>query len=123
MSGEREREENLAYEGQDPDVFLENMRSFFDAVTFEYEKGKWKNVHLPDMLRDRSTQPRSLADLKESVTYSIGAPTRSLDEQRYYRRVERILFTLQDAYTKSADLAQVFSRLWRENSFVDESEV
>ena len=119
LSGERERPSSLGYEGQDPDAYLENVRSFFDAGTFEYNKGGWKNVHLPDALRDRSMQPKSLDQIKESVSYSIPAPTRSEDEQWHYRRAERIMFTLQDVYLKNPKLGDVFRTL-EDTGFLDE---
>ena len=120
LSGEREREENLMYEGQDPEEFLKNARDFFETVEFEYEKGSWRNTHLPDILRDRSLQPKNLEDLKASVSYSIPAPTRSREEQKQYRRVERILYTLQDAYLKLADFSGIF-RVLEENGFLEET--
>lgn len=112
LSGSRERGESLDYEGQDPEVFLENVKDFFEEVEFHYKSGSWRNTFPPDTLRNRSNKPKSLQDLKDSVSYSIPPPTRPRLEQKRYRRAERILFELEDAYTQG-DLGQVFERLRR----------
>ena len=94
LSGEREREDSLGYEGQDPEEFLANVRDFYEEVKWHYDKGTFRDLHLADTLRDRSTKPKTLEDLKRSVTYTIPAPTRPVEDQRHYRRAERLLYEI-----------------------------
>jgi len=103
LSGERERNvesDMRSKESQDPQAFLRNINAFFDAVQHEYEKGKWKNVHIVDVIRDRSNKPKTLDDFRASNSASIPPPARPVDEEKEFRRAERILFALQDGYSK-----------------------
>lgn len=52
------------------------------------------------MIRDRSNKPKTLDDFRASNSASIPPPARPVDEEKEFRRAERILFALQDGYSK-----------------------
>ena len=81
LSGARQAEDSLAYDGQDPEDFLRNAQDFFDELSWHYRKGSYKDVCLADALRDRSSRPKTMEDLRRSVEYSILAPGRTREEQ------------------------------------------
>ena len=110
LSGARQAEDSLAYDGQDPEDFLRNAQDFFDELSWHYRKGSYKDVCLADALRDRSSRPKTMEDLRRSVEYSIPAPERTREEQLEYRRCERLLYELEDAHS-AGNLSLIVPRL------------
>ena len=79
---------------------------------------------MADELRDRSSRPKTMEDLRRSVEYSILAPGRTREEQLEYRSCERLL---EDAgfragrvevelVRKSASISQNLARTLRGSS-------